>query len=126
MFEKPIRLIDHINNIYSFRKYQNSEVIVGNWIDDKDIYRRVIETNLSDNPNNFNELIDVSDWNVDWVVNIFGTFKCLDGFCSTLNTNTVQFGINNNHIIEYHPNSSFNGAKAIIIIDYTKNSVEGE
>lgn len=65
--------------IYSkdnLEQYSTSEIKIGTWIDGKPLYRKVINIGLV--PNNTTTTIDVSNLNIDYLVDLKGMLKALN------------------------------------------------
>ena len=104
----------------NFNKYSTTEEVVGTWIDGKPLYRKVIQTIISDGG------IVLSDANCilvryEWYASIDGV-KLLK-LPSPNTGNAALWQLNNGNIVFNIPSSSsVNGKLATCIIEYTKTT----
>lgn len=130
---------DILNNLQT---YSTNEIVIGKWIDNKPIYRKVVVDKLGTTNNSWKDIQVFSANYIDTVVNFFGYFtygnanktvvsipytRITDGSFSnkeyvlaTMNTVPGLIGV-----IGYHPNdynSLMSGQKVQFIIEYTKTT----
>ena len=104
----------------NFNKYSTTEEVIGTWIDGKPLYRKVIQTIISDGG------IVLSDANCilvryEWYASIDGV-KLLK-LPSPNTGNAALWQLNNGNIVFNIPSSSsVNGKLATCIIEYTKTT----
>ena len=121
-------LVNAINEVYGRNNYSTSESVVGTWIDDKPIYRKVFTqantNNISNVATNNDNIIKMecyvrrtgtNAWRpVPWVFvssNAYGNASWAGGFY--FNNNTIQFQLGSDlGTID----------KLIFIIEYTKTT----
>jgi hypothetical protein len=105
--------------------YSTEEIRIGTWIDGKPIYRKVIETNLSDKIST-----SASDWhdlytdtNISGITNLFfKTIPTTENFTYINRFEQISFYFANGIIQEYHADEFNNNRKIILIIEYTKTT----
>ena len=118
-------LNNNFNELDNKANYSTNEIVVGKWIDNKKIYRKVYQTTLPNNlaPNGWVDMFELK--NVSSVIKICGFLTKADG----------QFPIpryeNSGYFIELRYNTSaqyisaigngFGGQSVVIILEYTKN-----
>ena len=118
--------------INKMSNYSETEQVVGKWIDNKPIYRKVIQIDVSDLTigGAANYAHDIS--NLDTLVSINGTFKRADGNNEPLPlyTDTTSFRIQvydiSSTTIRMVIGSDYTGTRAItqmqLILEYTKTT----
>ena len=109
--------------------YSTEEQVIGTWADGKPLYRKVVIGNT--NPNDRNTGINVSDLNVDIMINMYGTINSQHGHRWKLDTtfkneaenywNNVYYAYADKSVhIEY--GHYFAGTNYTLIIEYTKTT----
>lgn len=112
--------------------YSEDERLIGSWINGKNLYEKTIVTTMPqvETTGTFvTEELDVSEWNIDLVTNIYGTVSSTS-FCMPINcvindtphlTTVTYF---NNVLTKRSNHSAWNTYTMYIVIQYTKTTDE--
>ncbi len=124
-FKSGNTLETKINNLSN---YSTTEQVIGKWIDNKPLYRKVI--NFGALPNNSQKSVNHNISNLDLVINLYGFGKrTLDGVIIPLQfvkpddpTGEVGMFANNTEIIVVDTYDRSNVTISYVIIEYTKTT----
>lgn len=113
-------------NMYGNYIYSSNEVVVGKWIDDKPIYRKVVSTdslvgeqdykNIPHGINNFSKLVGLKCIANDSL----GTFFDFNNYSSEENNIPVSVFVDYTNIIVLHGATAYYVNEAYFILEYTK------
>ena len=76
-------VVDNVNEVAEINSWSIEEKVIGEWIDGKPIYRRILDYSTTPTP----ELLDVTSWNIDTPISIKGSLgdkQDKSGFVITL------------------------------------------
>ena len=115
------------NNVSIFDKlsYSTTETVVGTWINDKPIYRKVFNGNLPSTPD-WTSVISLND--IDVMVRIYGYFVGVDGRMMPLPWPEPDYIVcfsyqpSQNSIQVKQDNTNWSGRPYYIILEYTKTT----
>ena len=122
--DSKTNLVSAINEVVDYGVLSTTEKVVGAWIDDKPLYKAVINGNLGSTVNSFNK---VSDLNFDKVVSLNGVLISSEGDCYPIPRYYNNEGITlyasktQSCIYESHNYSWANGKTVMLTVLYTKN-----
>ena len=110
------------NNISEaiIENYSTTEQIIGKWIDDKPIYRKVVQTTTGTTTNLWTKIVNLQ---IDTLISKYGYWIAgsdrypLD---RSYNNEEITLYWKSDGIYEIHNYSYANNRQAILIIDYTK------
>lgn len=110
------------NSIENLRIYSTDEQIIGRWIDDKPLYRKVITGTL---PNSNTDWVTIyTNTNINEIINFGGIFYGDDGrqmpILFSQNNYEVNISFLGGEIAVYQNNTTWNGNNYKIILEYTK------
>ena len=120
-------IVNAINevNTNDIRKstYSTSEQVVGKWLDNKPIYRKVVNVNVSSKTSNTIE-ITISSLDIDTFINISGIVKDNSNLTMALLSDTQAITVepNNSKIIIYMNNTTAKSYSGHVILEYTKTT----
>ena len=122
-------LLKVLNRLTSYKL--NDEIIIGTWIDNKPIYRKVLKL-TSSNKTNENTTIYSNfrtNNNVDSITNFYGTIKGSNNRVQSINSPAISntLGIMTyftdvGNINEIHSYSFENSCPITLIVEYTKTT----
>jgi hypothetical protein len=114
--------------------YSYDEIEIGTWVDGKPLYRKVITGKLANNSGNDIVFASVSDFTIDKLVNLYGSFA--DGVSNTQGglqtsynrTNGLFTAVNmfyngdtaNLYYNFIDTNRVYSGCTAYVVLEYTK------
>lgn len=116
-------------SLSNLNTYSTSETLIGKWIDNKDLYRKVIVINNLPNNTYSNTAHNIT--NLDKVVNTYGIMTSnnetlvtplnMHGTSALFSSNTVLYRINDTNVV-IGTTTDYSSYGANIIIEYTKSS----
>ena len=115
--ENKTDFVGAINEIYNHDVYSSSEQVIGKWVDDKTLYRKIIEIALPSPSEDYTLVLENVVENLDTITNMCGTY--IDG-------NNIWHSLNNNLFIKlqysnlYIKNTDVTSGYAKLILEYTK------
>ena len=109
--------------------YSTSETLIGKWIDNKDLYRKVVVVNNLPNNTYSNTAHGIT--NIDKIVRTSGIMSSntetlatplnMHGTSSLFSSNTALYRITSTNVV-IGTTADYSGYKAYIVIEYTKTS----
>ena len=131
----PYLNAENLNNNFNYldekNNYSTNEIVVGKWINNKPLYRKVV--NIGNLPNATTKSVSTGISNLDYVTKLYGIANASNGFITLNDTypgdatyDTRLFYNKTNgtiDIITAFDRSSYSG---YVVVEYTKTTDEGD
>lgn len=112
-------LDEFLNNLEEKHIYSTQETIIGKWIDNQLIYRKVIDLGIYQIKNGIHQ-INILNTPVDTLININFCFKYSDTWYSSTFGSIYTLKWLNNTTLEINATENVNTQAMYIILEYTK------